>query len=263
MPDRSPNRSPNRSLGLKLIVVCALVVLMAIPAMFISYISFERSGRADEVTREVSQRYGGEQYISGPMLIAPYAAKHTDGTIAQAKGHVQAPRRHFTKHGWMRQQRPQTYLSVDVSDIIARKQPFIAKVNMAVTGAQRLGITPFAQSTDVSLAADWADPGFQGGFPPRQRDISQLGFSADWSVPYLRRGIRAHGRAHTLGALSAADKMMTVQFVSLDNPYQTVNRALKYSVLFIGLVFLAYFLFEVIVGVRVHPAQYILIGLIA
>ena len=35
----------------------------------------------------------------------------------------------------------------------------------------------------------------------------------------------------------------------------------KYSVLFIGLVFLAYFLFEVIVGVRVHPAQYILIGL--
>ena len=374
MPDRSPNRSPNRSLGLKLIVVCALVVLMAIPAMFISYISFERSGRADEVTREVSQRYGGEQYISGPMLIAPYAAKHTDGTIAelgyytvfaesgraefgnlvttirkrslfkvptyegsgvltanfaaidgslptgsaqvdwsrakiivalsdvrglnedvtlavagepprkfqpaniddlpsydvgraavetaaQAKGHVQAPRRHFTKHGWMRQQRPQTYLSVDVSDIIARKQPFTAKVNMAVTGAQRLGITPFAQSTDVSLAADWADPGFQGGFPPRQRDISQLGFSADWSVPYLRRGIRAHGRAHTLGALSAADKMMTVQFVSLDNPYQTVNRALKYSVLFIGLVFLAYFLFEVIVGVRVHPAQYILIGL--
>jgi len=54
---------------------------------------------------------------------------------------------------------------------------------------------------------------------------------------------------------------MTVQFVSVDNPYQTVNRALKYSVLFIGLVFLAYFLFEVIVGVRVHPAQYILIGL--
>ena len=54
---------------------------------------------------------------------------------------------------------------------------------------------------------------------------------------------------------------MTVQFVNTDNPYQTVNRALKYAVMFIGLVFLAYFLFEVIVGVRVHPGQYILIGL--
>ena len=31
--------------------------------------------------------------------------------------------------------------------------------------------------------------------------------------------------------------------------------------LFIGLVFLAYFLFETIIGVPVHPAQYILIGL--
>ncbi len=369
-----PSMLPNRSLGLKLIVVCALVMLMAIPAMFISYIAFERSGRADEVTREVSERYGGEQYISGPILIAPYASKHTDGTLAElgyyavfaetgqaefgnlvttirrrslfkvptfegegtlsasfaaidgslptgsaqvdwsrakivvalsdvrglnedvtlmmpghklrkfqpadmddltgydssaamieasevAKEHVAAPRRIFTKNGWLRNQRGQTYLSVDVSDIIAAKQPFTVKVNMALSGAQRLGVTPFAQSTDVSMAADWSDPGFQGGFPPRQRDITEAGFSASWSVPYLRRGIRAHGRAHTLKALGAPSKLMTVQFVSLDNPYQTVNRALKYSVLFIGLVFLAYFLFEVIVGVRVHPAQYILIGL--
>ena len=54
---------------------------------------------------------------------------------------------------------------------------------------------------------------------------------------------------------------MSVNLASTLSPYQTVNRSLKYSVLFIGLVFLAYFLFEVIVGVRVHPAQYILIGL--
>ena len=363
---------PNRSLGLKLIVVCALVLLMAIPAMFISYIAFERSGRADEVTREVSERYGGEQYISGPILMAPYAAKHTDGSLAelgyyavfadegqaefgrltttirkrslfkvptyegegtlsarfpaidsslptgsaqvdwaQAKivvalsdvrglnkdvtltlpggtvrkfqpadiddfqrfdvglvaqeaapeGYVRTPRTSLTKNGWLRQERSQTYLSVDVGDVVAQAAPFTATVNMAISGAQRLGVTPFAQSTAVSIGADWADPGFQGGFPPQDREISDAGFSANWSVPYLRRGVRAHGRAHTLGALTAADKMMTVQLVSLDNPYQTVNRALKYSVLFIGLVFLAYFLFEVIVGVRVHPAQYILIGL--
>lgn len=369
-----PSVLPNRSLGLKLIVVCVLVMLMAIPAMFISYIAFERSGRADEVTREVSERYGGEQYISGPILMAPYAAKHTNGSIAElgyyavfaetgqadfgnlvtsirkrslfkvptyegegvltanfaaidgslptgsaqvdwsrakivvalsdvrglnedvtltvsgqtprkfqpaniddfprfdvglaaaetaidSKGHIQTPRRHLIKNGWLRHDRVQTYLSVDVSDIIAANQPFNATVNMALSGAQRLGVTPFAQSTDVSFAADWADPGFQGGFPPRQRDISDAGFSASWSVPYLRRGVRAHGRAHTLAPLTAPSKLMTVQFVSVDNPYQTVNRALKYSVLFIGLVFLAYFLFEVIVGVRVHPAQYILIGL--
>ena len=65
-------KTPRSTYGLKLVIVCALVILMAVPAMFISYVSFERSSRADEVTREVAQRYGGAQYISGPMLVVPY-----------------------------------------------------------------------------------------------------------------------------------------------------------------------------------------------
>src|SRR5262249_34198630 len=45
------------------------------------------------------------------------------------------------------------------------------------------------------------------------------------------------------------------------DPYQSVNRSLKYVPLFLGLVFLSYFMFEVRSAKRVHPAQYILIGL--
>ena len=358
------------SLGLKLIIVCALVMLMAIPAMFISYISYERSGRADEVIHEVSQRYGGEQYISGPILVAPYmqtdglsritesgsyvvfadtgradfpaietairkrslfkvptyqgvgtlqgAFKKPDpaklqkgltidwdrativvalsdvrglkkdvglllpggelrkfepaifetgynGTLKAAVEAVDTARETVSKNyrsfGWMPESRTQTYLSVPAADLVKSGARFEAKVTLDIGGAKRLGVTPFAQSTSVTIASDWADPGFEGGFPPDSREITGDGFSAEWSVPYLRRGIRAHGKAHRLAALTGADKIMTVQFVATDNPYQTVNRALKYAVMFIGLVFIAYFLFEVIVGVRVHPAQYILIGL--
>lgn len=372
-----PPFAPNRSLGLKLIVVCALVLLMAIPAMFISYIAFERSGRADEVTREVSELYGGEQNISGPILMAPYTGKDADGKISEtgfytvfaetgaaefkdittairkrslfkvptfeAQGtltgsfgalndipetvgmevdwekakiivalsdvrglnkdvtlkladgaarkfepanlddranvteaveayavdyiidsqgrRIERPARAITHHGWLRDNIGQTYLSAEIGDVLAKDSAFDVSVDVSLSGASRLGFTPFAQSTEVTLSSDWADPGFSGGFPPREREIADSGFSASWSVPYLRRGIRAHGKAHSLTSLTEQQKLMTVQFVSLDNPYQTVNRALKYSVLFIGLVFLAYFLFEVIVGVRVHPAQYILIGL--
>ena len=360
----------NSSLGLKLIIVCALVMLMAIPAMFISYVSYERSGRADEVIKEVSQRYGGEQYISGPILVAPYvqtdglsritesgsyvvfADKGTanfsgietairkrslfkvptyqgkgllqgefetldpaklqkglkidwdrativvalsdvrglkkdvslllpggysrkfepavfesgySGVITAAVDAAETPRetvsKNYRRYGWMPESKPQTYLSVPATDLITSGGAFEAKVKLEIGGAKRLGVTPFAQSTSVSFASDWADPGFEGGFPPDSREITETGFSAKWSVPYLRRGIRAHGKAHRLAALTGPDKMMTVQFVSTDNPYQTVNRALKYAVMFIGLVFIAYFLFEVIVGVPVHPAQYILIGL--
>lgn len=42
--------------------------------------------------------------------------------------------------------------------------------------------------------------------------------------------------------------------------YRSVNRSLKYVLLFIGLVFLTYFVFEATSGRRVHPAQYILVG---
>ena len=42
--------------------------------------------------------------------------------------------------------------------------------------------------------------------------------------------------------------------------YQSVTRSLKYVLLFLGLIFLTYFVFEATSGKRVHPAQYILVG---
>jgi inner membrane protein involved in colicin E2 resistance len=41
---------------------------------------------------------------------------------------------------------------------------------------------------------------------------------------------------------------------------RSVTRSLKYVLLFLGLVFLAYFVFEATSGKRVHPAQYVLVG---
>ena len=43
--------------------------------------------------------------------------------------------------------------------------------------------------------------------------------------------------------------------------YQQVTRAVKYAVLFIGFTFMAIFLVEVLHPLRIHPVQYILIGL--
>ena len=54
---------------------------------------------------------------------------------------------------------------------------------------------------------------------------------------------------------------MGVRFIREANPYQSVERALKYAAMFVGLVFLTYFLLEILSGARAHPAQYILVGL--
>ena len=69
-----------RSAGVKLILICALVLLMAIPAMFIGAVSYERSSAATDVTRQVSARYGGQQTIIGPILSIPYETGLAGGT---------------------------------------------------------------------------------------------------------------------------------------------------------------------------------------
>jgi inner membrane protein len=42
--------------------------------------------------------------------------------------------------------------------------------------------------------------------------------------------------------------------------YRTVERSIKYGVLFLAMVFAAFFLFEVRSSIRVHPVQYALVG---
>lgn len=370
-PKPKPPGGQSRSLGIKLIIILALVVLMAVPVMFISIISFERSSRADDVSREVSQTYGGQQRLLGPVLVVPYReilanggfregdyivsatsgeavfdgvtveeksrslykvpVYMADGTLSatlpplsdlpQQSGLIfdvtnakiivglgdvtglqsdvvlgvgaktvtfepYSSREKFTvpetaslafdveavMDFTRRDPRPSiiydrldvgglTLLSVPASDILGTG-PTQVEARMTFTGANSLSVLPYAKSTRLGMSSDWPHPGFAGRFPPGEREITDDGFQANWSVPYLRRGMIAEGRAMEMGSLSQGGLgQMQVNFISPLNPYQTVNRALKYAVLFIGLVFLAYFLMETLLGVRVHPAQYLLIGI--
>ncbi|WP_418152536.1 cell envelope integrity protein CreD [Litorimonas sp. RW-G-Af-16] len=162
-------------------------------------------------------------------------------------------------------QRDGGYLAVPATALLAKFDAGATRltttIDLSLSGAQKLSIVPFAKLTKINLQSNWPHPGFDGPFPPDDREITEEGFAANWTIPLLRRGIISHGSARGFRQLYETYGGMSVNFVSPLDPYRTVNRALKYSVLFIGMVFLAYFLFEVIVGVPVHPAQYILIGL--
>ena len=94
---------------------------------------------------------------------------------------------------------------------------------------------------------------------PVKRNVSTQGFSAEWTVPFIARGVRAEGTADSVTGLEATS--LGVSFIEVADPYQSVSRSLKYVLLFLGLLFLSYFVFEVTTGKRVHPAQYILVGI--
>jgi inner membrane protein len=142
--------------------------------------------------------------------------------------------------------------------------PLNVSARFNLSGAGQFGIGPFAKDTRVAMSSNWPDPSFAGGVLPLDHTAgqSEAGFDATWRVAYLARGIPGAGADLDLSHVTAySNRDMAVRFMREANPYQSVERALKYCGLFVGLVFLAYFLLEIVSGARAHPAQYILVGL--
>src|SRR5579871_822905 len=126
------------------------------------------------------------------------------------------------------------------------------------SGAKRIAVLAYGKTTHLTVEGDWPSPGFDGGFLPVNRTVSSQGFNAEWSVPFIARGVRAEGPSDSTTGL--ADTGLGVSFIEVADPYQSVNRSLKYALLLSGLLFLSYFIFEVTTAKRVHPAQYVLVG---
>lgn len=153
-----------------------------------------------------------------------------------------------------------TLFGAHVPDLAAPNAQFSVSSLLHFSGAQRVAVLAYGKTTLVTEKGDWPNPGFDGGFLPVSRTVTPGGFTAEWTVPFIARGVRAEGPADSIAALDAT--AMGVSFVEVASPYQSVNRSLKYVPLFLGMVFLSYFIFEVTAKRRVHPAQYLLVGMV-
>ena len=141
----------------------------------------------------------------------------------------------------------------------AHAAPFAGAAHLRISGAERIAFAAFAKDTTIDLAGDWPSPSFDGGASPDARQVNKTGFSATWRIPFLARGAAGAGVDLSFDTVTTMSPGATL--LDPANPYQAVQRALKYAPMFIGLVFLTYFLFEVTSGARAHPAQYVLVGL--
>ncbi|HLJ48374.1 MAG TPA: cell envelope integrity protein CreD [Bryobacteraceae bacterium] len=336
------SRINSRSMGVKLIVVCGLAGLMAIPGLFVGELVEDRTHRAADVVRQITEYAGGPQTFLGPTLAIPLkTAKPSDkretylvfptAASAVVKTVTEERRRSLFKvpvfqadvqldaafdlTGIPSAKPPNTELDWDQAEIVvgvshvrgaladavltsgantmtlvpaatapditiggdqsgrliltllgARAETF-AKPNarfsvsstMRFSGAQRIAVLSYGKRTRMSAQGDWPSPGFDGGFLPVRRTLTGNAFRAEWEVPFIARGVRAEGPADSFAGLEAT--ALGTSFVEVADPYQSVQRSQKYELLFVGLIFLSYFVFEVVTGKRVHPAQYILVGI--
>ncbi len=130
--------------------------------------------------------------------------------------------------------------------------------DLNINGSRTLSFEPVGMTTNVKLTSSWANPSFKGTFLPDSRKISDSGFVAEWKVLHLNRNypqIWIDNQYITSESDFGVDLMVPVDH------YTKSSRASKYAILVIGLSFLVYFFVEVMQKMRIHPFQYILVGL--
>jgi inner membrane protein len=152
-----------------------------------------------------------------------------------------------------------TLFGAHPGDAIKARLPLHVTSTLRFSGAERVSVLAYGKTTQLTAEGDWRKPSFDGGILPVNRNVTDTGFTAKWTVPFIARGVRAQGPINSITGLNTT--ALGISFIEMADPYQSVNRSLKYALLFLGLVFLSYFVFEVTTGRRVHPAQYILVGL--
>jgi inner membrane protein len=359
---------PRGSLGLKLLLVCLLVLAMGIPLLVVGVIVAERQGRANQVTAEIGAAAGGSQVVGGPMLLVPYTRvvetsddqgrtqRRTErGTYvvfaetgtANANLTVSNRRRGIYRAAvynavtefdarfapgeaiagidpgyrldWAQARiamfvsdsrairnaaelrfadgttatlepisdlslaapAPDYYSRPGVSSTPSAPLPahlqafaapmrfdagtpgdFTVETRLELTGAQRFSVAAFAQDTSATIQSDRRDVRAEGYFQAGQApQASGEGYVVAWRVPFVARGVEKAADLNTFNLGLAAGRDMAVSFVAADDIYTGVFRAVRYGIMFIGIVFLATLIFEAVSGRKAHPAQYVLVGL--
>lgn len=134
--------------------------------------------------------------------------------------------------------------------------PFSFTLNL--NGSEQLDFIPLAETNLVKLRSSWPAPSFNGAFLPATREIKDSGFSADWKVLHLNRN---YPQFWTGSQYKVEPSAFGLKLVLTANIYQKTTRVAKYALMFIIFTFAAFFFSEIINRRRVHPIQYLLIGL--
>ena len=133
-------------------------------------------------------------------------------------------------------------------------------LNLEMNGAESLSFAALGFNTHAILSSDWSDPSFGGMFLPTHRSISDEGFTAEWSIPHLARTVAQVGRGDAYLSYFG-QTFFGVDFFKPNSFYKKAYSASQYALLFIGLTFLTVLLITSGQKDRVHPVQYLLIGM--
>lgn len=121
------------------------------------------------------------------------------------------------------------------------------QVLMKINGSESIFFKPVGSLTEVEMTSDYPDPSFGGDFLPVERDVTEKGFTAKWSISQITMA-------------SPSSNSFGVRLVKPVTQYRQTERATKYGLLIIFLVFIAGFVVEIVSKKQINIIQYLVIG---
>lgn len=131
---------------------------------------------------------------------------------------------------------------------------------LTINGSGSYNLVPVGKVTRATCTSSWKDPSYNGAFLPDPQDSSKTtaGLNAKWTVLHLNRSYPQEFEDSRREAIEAS--AFGVRLMQPVDEYQKNERASKYGLMLIVLVFLVFFFVEVLQQLRIHPIQYLLVG---
>jgi inner membrane protein len=153
-------------------------------------------------------------------------------------------------------------LHADLAHFEAPTAPLPFALKLSVRGSDDIEFAPLGMENTVHITSPWPSPSFTGAFLPADRTVTRDGFEATWKASYYGRNFPQQWRdaGNPLQSDQLTASFYGVGFLSMIDSYRNVERSIKYGILFITLIFVTFFLFEVLAKLRLHLIQYALVG---
>ena len=138
------------------------------------------------------------------------------------------------------------------------EMPVAFECQLNLNGSRSISFIPIGGTTHIEVEGDWKAPGFIGNFSP-DYTLTDTGFKASWNVLSFNRSIPESWTDYN--SIDFNSSSFGVNLIDTVDHYQQNMRSAKYSIMFVVLTFVVFFFVEMLSKKRIHPIQYLLVGI--
>lgn len=212
--------------------------------------------KAQFSTEKMAQLKGETMTLGQPFLVIGVGDARGIGTVKVAKinGEALSVEPGTGVYGTL------AGIHIPLSDKALEPKTLALDMSFNLAGTGSFAVVPVGRNSEMTLSSNWPHPGFMGYYLPVKHQISESGFQANWQSSWFANNMQSwfvEGESPEWGSIPA----FSVTVATPADQYQLTDRAIKYAILLIALTFMAFFVFETLTGLRLHPMQYLLVGL--